>query len=255
MNAGGEAADQVIRMSLNGMEVAARISGKAAVEVAQMLYAIMKDQKKTKGKTSLVNLMKTGKPLSVFSVRASDFASFQKEAKKYGILYYAIKNKNDISDGMVDLMVKTEDAPRFNRIVERFQLSDVSQTAQVKTDIERTRAAKKQKEEVSKGHQPKDKDVVEKEADIKEPHSKGKDDLNPNKATTTKSRQSEPIFKPIVEGQTEKSKQSVRQRLNEIKAEQEKKAKKAVKEQSKSQDIKPVTHKQPQKKKKKIKER
>lgn len=256
MNTGGEAADQVIRMSLNGMEVAAKVSGKAAVEVAQMLYAVMKDQKKTKGKTSLVNLIKTGKPLSVFSVKSEDFASFQKEAKKYGILYYAVKNKNDIGDGMVDLMVKTEDAPRFNRIVERFKLSDVSQTAQVKTDIERSRASKKEKEEISKGHQPKDKEVIEKEADIKNPQQKGKDDLNPNVAKTTKSRQSEPIFKPFVEGQTEKSKPSVRQQLNQIKTEQEKKAKEVLKEKdTKSKDIKPVNHKQPKKKDKKIKER
>lgn len=256
MNTGGEAADQVIRMSLNGMEVAAKVSGKAAVEVAQMLYAVMKDQKKTKGKTSLVNLIKTGKPLSVFSVKSEDFASFQKEAKKYGILYYAVKNKNDIGDGMVDLMVKTEDAPRFNRIVERFKLSDVSQTAQVKTDIERSMASKKEKEEISKGHQPKDKEVIEKEADIKNPQQKGKDDLNPNVAKTTKSRQSEPIFKPFVEGQTEKSKPSVRQQLNQIKTEQEKKAKEVIKEKdTKSKDVKPVTHKHPKKKDKKIKER
>ena len=45
MNTGGEAADQVIRISLNGMEVAAKISGKAALEIANMLYAVMKDQK------------------------------------------------------------------------------------------------------------------------------------------------------------------------------------------------------------------
>lgn len=256
MNTGGEAADQVIRMSLNGMEVAAKISGKAAVEVAQMLYAVMKDQKKTKGKTSLVNLIKTGKPLSVFSVKLEDFSSFQKEAKKYGILYYAVKNKNDIGDGMVDLMVKTEDAPRFNRIVERFQLSDVSQTAQVKTDIERTRASKKEKEEISKGHQPKDKDIIEKEADIKNPQQKGKDDLNPTMAKTTKSRQSEPIFKPFVEGQTEKSKPSVRKQLNEIRTEQEKKAKEVFKEKdTKNKDVKTVAHKQPKKKNKKVKER
>lgn len=66
MNTGGEAADQVIRISLNGMEVAAKISGKAALEIANMLYAVMKDQKKTKGKTRLENLISTGKPLSVF---------------------------------------------------------------------------------------------------------------------------------------------------------------------------------------------
>ena len=147
MNTGGEAADQVIRISLNGMEVAAKISGKAALEIANMLYAVMKDQKKTKGKTRLENLISTGKPLSVFTLKSSDLASFQKEAKKYGILYYAVRNQRSNFDGMVDIMVKTEDSSRINRIVERFKLSDVSQTAQVKTDIEKTRAAKKQKAE------------------------------------------------------------------------------------------------------------
>ena len=104
MNTSGEAADQVIRMSLNGVEVAARISGKAALEVATMLYAVMKDQKKTKGKTRLTNLLKSGKPLTVFTLPNQDLASFQKEAKKYGILYYAVRNQRSNSDGMVDIM-------------------------------------------------------------------------------------------------------------------------------------------------------
>ena len=112
MNTSGEAADQVIRMSLNGVEVAARISGKAALEVATMLYVVMKDQKKTKGKTRLTNLLKSGKPLTVFTLPNQDLASFQKEAKKYGILYYAVRNQKSNSDGMVDIMVKSEDAPR-----------------------------------------------------------------------------------------------------------------------------------------------
>ncbi|WP_256437686.1 DUF3801 domain-containing protein [[Eubacterium] hominis] len=82
MNTGGEAADQVIRISLNGMEVAAKISGKAALEIANMLYAVMKDQKKTKGKTRLENLISTGKPLSVFTLKSSDLASFQKRSQE-----------------------------------------------------------------------------------------------------------------------------------------------------------------------------
>ena len=42
MNTGGEAADQVIRMSLNGAEVALKITGVAAKEVATLLVAILK---------------------------------------------------------------------------------------------------------------------------------------------------------------------------------------------------------------------
>ena len=38
MNTSGEAADQVVRMTLNGVEVAAKLSGAAAKQVAVMLY-------------------------------------------------------------------------------------------------------------------------------------------------------------------------------------------------------------------------
>lgn len=46
MNYSGDAAEQVVRMSLNGIEVAAKISGKAAERLAVLLYAVLKDQKK-----------------------------------------------------------------------------------------------------------------------------------------------------------------------------------------------------------------
>lgn len=41
MNTSGEAADQVVRMTLNGVEVAAKLSGAAAKQVAVMLYAML----------------------------------------------------------------------------------------------------------------------------------------------------------------------------------------------------------------------
>jgi len=78
LNTGGEAADQVIKMGLNGAEVALRITGAAAKEVATMLYAILKDNKKSKGRTRLENLIKTGRPLTIFTVKASDLKSKQK---------------------------------------------------------------------------------------------------------------------------------------------------------------------------------
>ena len=41
MSYSSEAADQVVRLSLNGVEVAAKLSGSAAKQLAIMLYAIM----------------------------------------------------------------------------------------------------------------------------------------------------------------------------------------------------------------------
>ena len=43
MNTAGDAAEQIVRMSLNGVEVAAKITGTGAKELAMMIYAILKD--------------------------------------------------------------------------------------------------------------------------------------------------------------------------------------------------------------------
>ena len=76
MSYSGEAADQVVRLSLNGVEVAAKLSGSAAKQLAIMIYAILKDQKKTKGKIRLTNMLRSGKELKVFAVKDGDLQKF-----------------------------------------------------------------------------------------------------------------------------------------------------------------------------------
>ena len=49
MNNGADAADQIVNMSLKGIEVMAKISGEGAKNLATYLYAVLKDQKRTKG--------------------------------------------------------------------------------------------------------------------------------------------------------------------------------------------------------------
>ena len=140
MNTSGEAADQVVRMSLEVGEVALKISGTGAKHLAVMLYAVLKEKKKTKGRVRLETLVKSGRPLTVFSVKESDLKQFVQEAKRYGVLYCAVRNPRGSSDGLVDVIVKEEDAPRINRIVDRFQFASVTEAAKIKTEIERTRA-------------------------------------------------------------------------------------------------------------------
>ena len=57
MNTGGEAAEQIVRMSLEGFEVAAKITGAGAKNIAILLYSILKEEKKTKGKASVLSSM------------------------------------------------------------------------------------------------------------------------------------------------------------------------------------------------------
>ena len=42
MNNGGDAAEQVVRLSLDGFEVAAKLSGSAAKNVALLLVSVLK---------------------------------------------------------------------------------------------------------------------------------------------------------------------------------------------------------------------
>ena len=76
MSYSGDAAEQVVRMSLEGAEVAAKITGAGAKQVAILLYAILREQKKTKGKTRLTNMLRSGKELKVFAVKDTDLKLF-----------------------------------------------------------------------------------------------------------------------------------------------------------------------------------
>ena len=69
MNTSGDAAESIVRMSLQGLEVAVRLSGSGAKNIAALMIAILKDQKQTKGKTSLTNMLKSGKELKVLLLR------------------------------------------------------------------------------------------------------------------------------------------------------------------------------------------
>ena len=129
---GADAAEQMVRLSLEGMEVAMRISGAGAKNLAVILAAVLREEQKTQGKTRLTNLIKTGRELTVFTIPEEDLQVFKKEAKRYGVLYCDIKEKDFMDSGTVDIIARADDAPKINRIVEKFQL------ATVKTDEKRS---------------------------------------------------------------------------------------------------------------------
>lgn len=139
MNAGGDAAEQVVRMSLEGVEVAARISGEGAKQLAILIAAVLKEEQKTHGKARLSNMIKSGNELKVFTVQQKDLKTFAKEAKRYGVLYSILREKgNKNPDAAIDIIARAADAPKINRIVERFNLSTVDKASVVR-DMEAER--------------------------------------------------------------------------------------------------------------------
>jgi hypothetical protein len=288
MNTSGEAADQVVRMSLEVGEAALKITGAGAKQLAVILYAIMKEQKKTKGRARLETLVRSGKPLTVYSVKESDLKQFVARAKRYGILYCAVRNPRGSKDGMVDVVVKEEDAPRINRIVERFKFASVSEAAEIKDEIEKSREASSGKTRLDTG-KPKQKGEPSQEqkamsgkspaAPQQERPEKSQEDRlmdelfgesvkkegkqqNPSLAKTEKSRLSEPIsVRPdkTAEGTSKlyapsvPKKPSVRKELKEIQAARKKEAEGKAQEtvsKEKPSRTRQTQHTQPQNRKK-----
>ena len=139
MNPGGDAAEQVVRLSLEGVEVAAKISGNGAKNIALLLYATLKQEQKTKGKARLTSMLKSGKELKVYTLTQKDLAKFSQEAKRYGVLYCVLKDKsNKDPTAAVDVIARAEDASKIQRITERFRLATVNR-ADVSLDIQRDR--------------------------------------------------------------------------------------------------------------------
>ena len=255
----GEAAEQVVRMTLNGVEVAAKISGKAAERLAVLLYAVLKDQKKTRGKTRLNSMLRSGKELKVFAIGDRDLEKFCREAKKYGILYCVLKDKT-ANDGHNDVFVRAEDASKINRIFDRFGIA----TADIGSA--RTEIVKAKEEQKNADIPVPDRNTTEKdkeEAFLDEllaptPNKEEAQTQNPTQGPAAKSRPSEPTSnqrEKTVRGisdPTERSRPSVRQEMKEIREEQRQRTSSAQKtkdEPNRTSEHRPVP------KKKKDKER
>lgn len=238
MNTGGEAAEQIVRMSLEGFEVAAKITGAGAKNIAILLYSILKEEKKTKGKARLTSMLRSGKELKVFTVKSGDLKKFTQEAKKYGVLYCVLTDrKNKDPNAEVDVIARAE----------------------------KSKDAKDGQPEPDIGVQEKaEKDKLLDEL-MGKPVQKEENAPNPSVAKTEKSPQSEPTSeqpKKSAEGATmTKEKPSVREELRKIKeSRKEQKAeintsvldKSGASDRAKSANGK-TEHKQPQRKKKKPK--
>jgi len=259
MNSSGDAAEQVVRLSLEGTEVALKLTGSAAKNIAAALYTIYKnrDHTKTRGHQRLSAMLKSGKELKVFTLPEQHLKQFTVEARRYGVVYCALREKKPSADGLVDIMVRAEDASKINRIVERFKLATVD-AASIKHEIEKSRAEKTAEPPVpEKGDEDRLLDDL-----MKAPVKEEKEIPNPTGARTEKFPLSEPISRTqskAAEGTAEKAAErpSVREELREIREGQKQREaeKTAVREAEAKEKPSPrmLEHIQPPKRKAKAK--
>ena len=189
MTNGGDAAEQVVRLSLEGFEVAAKLSGAAAKNIAVLLVSVLKQEQKTKGKARLTNMIKSGKELKVFSIPNKDLKKFTEQAKRYGVLYCVLRDKNTKGDNVpIDIIARAEDASKIQRIVERFEIGKVDK-AGVITQAEQDKA---DREAVAREVPTKTKgEIIVEEAMGKPLQKEGQSHENPTVAKAEKSPPSE----------------------------------------------------------------
>ena len=69
-------------------------------------------------------MIRSGKELKVFSLPQKDIQKFTEQAKRYGVLYCLLRDKNTrVGDAPVDIIARAEDASKIQRICDRFELA------------------------------------------------------------------------------------------------------------------------------------
>ena len=118
MNNGADAADQMVREGMVILESSIKLGALGAKNAVAIAAALAKDNPKLKGKTNVNRLLRDGKELKVFSLKADDLRQFHQLSKQYGVLYTAIKEKGS-SGEVLSIMARAEDVSKLNRIFER----------------------------------------------------------------------------------------------------------------------------------------
>ena len=262
----GDAAEQIVRMSLEGAEVALKITGSAAKNIAAALYTVLKDQKKTKGKARIETMLRQQRPMTIYTVKKEDCPEFARQAKSYGILYAPIPIKK--GDDTIDILVFEDDAGRANRIVEKFKLV-AENTASIKSEIEKSRESRGSEQAPPEQSAPQkseeDKlvdEMLEKQKEKGQPENPAAEKADSFAKAAEKSPPSAPPSENSsrhAEGTSNPPKKSVREELREIQAARKQEAELPHEEKpapAKKATQKTTTHKQPPKKRKsKSKER
>lgn len=212
MNTSGEVADLMVKEGLQITEEVVKLTGLGAKNLAAIVIALLKEDNKLQGKTNLKKLLKSDKPLCILQIKESDISRFNKEAKKYGVLFTAVKD-NTNNSGLCDIIAKQDDVTKLNYIMERMGYAvpekeiepepepekaddkdkDKNQSEPDKDDKSKNtfpRATENQQESESTKHGDSDKtdnrtnskpSVKKKIEDIKEQQAKNKDNKNPEK--------------------------------------------------------------------------
>ena len=193
MTQSGEVADLMVKEGIQVTEEAAKLAALGAKNLAAIVMALLKEDNKMQGMTNLKNLLKSEKPLCILQIKKEDLPKFKKNAKNYGVLFTAVSDKQDKS-GFLDIIAKQEDVPQLNHIIDKLGLNAPEKSEKSKTDDKKKAA---------------DKDISQKDKDGKNSKTRESENLSEKRYTARAGKKDEKV---------EEAKQSVKEKVREIKA-------------------------------------
>ena len=118
MNPGGESADTLVKMYLSGVEMMIRLSGSALKNMLALSMALAKEHKKVSGKINLTKMLRQTRDLRTFTMTPAQYDAFKHLAKKHGILFAAVTDR-DNRGRLVDVILPATELDRANLLFER----------------------------------------------------------------------------------------------------------------------------------------
>ena len=148
MDVSAEAADLVVKESLQATESAAKLLGSGVKNVAALLLALARDDYKVVGKTNSKRLARDPAPAEVIRIKKEDMGKFQKLAKEFGVLFFFAQKKGNES-GYVNVVSSQNYVPQLNAVMEALGYP-IPQQAQAKEETPKKAMARAQQEKSSK---------------------------------------------------------------------------------------------------------
>ena len=118
MNPGGESADTLVKMYLSGVEMMIRLSGSALKNMLALSMALAKEHKKVSGKINLTKMLRETRDLRTFTMTPAQYEAFKHLAKKHGILFAAVTDRDERGK-LVDVILPATELDRANLLFER----------------------------------------------------------------------------------------------------------------------------------------
>lgn len=149
MSQASDAADQVVRESIQITESSLRLLAGGSEKILQLLIALSKD-KTSKGYKSVERLARDRRPICVFQMHEDDIRRFNELAKSFNIAFAVAKEKEPRDHGgFCEVLAKVDDMHLVNRIMERMGLpapfKDGKDAAE-KNDLSRDPSSRKSNE-------------------------------------------------------------------------------------------------------------